>query len=183
MSALIKYSILFFVISGAFLSFFPSVHMALILSFLWTVALMYRYGHKLVSDKLHSGIEEISCAIRSLNKQQETLENQINTVSNDIMKSKIYFNEAVNKARQEAKDVVDKRKIMDEELFNQQRQKYQQIFKSIEDEYGALVRQKLTELIIAKLTSKIQDPANIENITLTGINNALHAINNMQKIS
>lgn len=182
MKPLISNFILFFVVSGIFLTLFPNVHAALILSFLWTVALMYKYAHKLVGNQLNSGISAISSELQGLQEKQETLKNQINALSNEIVNSKNYFNTAITSAQNEANDLSEKRTLEHTKALEEQRQKYQQTFKMIEKEYSILVQQKLTELIISKLIAKIQEPENVKNVTLTGINKALQAIANAQKI-
>ncbi len=180
MSSIIKIFILFFIISGTFLAWFPDVHTALILSLGWTVFLLYKYGYNAVNTYLNSGISEISNEISSLNKQQKLLEEQVNALTNDIIKSRNYFEDAVNKAHEEAKALMQKRKTENTEFLTKQQQKKRQLFTSIENEYSQLIKERLTALIIARLTSKIQNAENVKDITLTDINRALEAVSTIQ---
>ena len=180
MSSVIKISILFFIISGTFLAWFPDVHTALILSFGWTIFLLYRYGYNTVNTYLNSGIAEISNELSSLNVQQVLLEEKVDALTNDVIKSRNYFDDAVSHAHEKAKVLMQKRKTENTEFLARQQLKNQQLFTSIENEYSQLIKQRLTALVIARLTSKIQNAENVKNITLTNINRVLDAVSTMQ---
>lgn len=172
--------VLFFLISATVLWLQPYEYMALILSFVWTIVLIYRYGNKTVSNYLNTGIGEISNNLNKLLLQEKELEKKVKELSSIVERSEHFYSQTILNAKNEADTLIERTRMENSIALDRQRMKFKQVLQTLEDEYSILIKKKLTDLIIAKLTSKIRNPKNVHNIMLTDINKALDAISTLK---
>ena len=168
------------VICVVLLTLYPNIHTSLLLSFAWMLFLVYKYGHKLVSDYLDAGISEIKTSVDNLEVEKNKLQKKIEDLTDEISISKRNYEDAIENAKAEAQAYYDKKMLEIDNTIKEIEVKNKNVLLSTENEYSELIKHKITDLIIENLVVKISDPKNVKNVTLTGISRAVEKLQGLR---
>lgn len=161
------------------MSVFQDIHLYLIISFLLMMYVVYKFGYKSFSSYISNGISEIKSELDALIKEKKRLECQVSKLSLELGDAKRDYDKVLNTTKLSAEEYVSKRNLQLKDLIGELELKNQQTMKTIEYEYTVKIRNKLTELVIKRLSEKIQEPNNVKQVSLASITNAVQLINQL----
>ncbi len=171
---------IFLIICIVVLAFYPNIHVSLLLSFVWMLFFVYKYGHNIISKYLDNGISEIKTSLEKLTNEKNKLRKNIEVLKDEISSSEKNYEIAITDAKVEAQDHYNKKMLEIDSTIKEIEIKNKSVLLSIESEYSELIKRKITDLIIDNLMNKINDTTNVRNVTLAGITRAITELQNIR---
>ncbi|MDR3031350.1 MAG: ATP synthase F0 subunit B [Holosporales bacterium] len=157
-------------------SIFYDVHTYLIISFILTIFLIFKFAWGKITQSLQAKIDSVRSLIDSLEKQKKDAEEQMEILKRDLEEYKKIAETSVFNAQAEAKRISEKSYIIVESIISQKQEEYKEVISKIKDSFSIELQNRIIKLIKKELIKKMKESKDDREIQNISINNSTKMI-------
>ena len=161
------------------MSIISNVHTYLVISFLLTGWLIFKFAYQKLDARLSKDVNDIRDLLNGLDKKKSESEQQIKLLKNDLIEANDHINKTVSDAEQKAKKLTEKSHQEISNIIKLKQGEYDQAIKKMKSSMTVEMQNKLVDAVIKELVRKLQTARDDRDFQNTSIENSLEMLNNL----
>lgn len=134
-----------------------NVHTYLLISFITTIIILFKYFYKKLDNSLEKDVNSIRETLAELENKKIEASNQVELLKQELLETENNISKAVAEAEQKAKEIIETSNKNIAKILEQKQKEYDIALEKIETSFSIELKNKFVTLILQALEEKIKE--------------------------